>query len=130
MYLLMLLFQEPTEIHDSTTIEESSSSKSKSKHSEPIPIGYVILSVQILFTFKFRSKKYSRNSHTVSGHEAAHLAKRLTAELAQQQGRGLYSNSRPNSPEAEPRARSYDQNRQDSPQNNGIFFKINLLLYF
>lgn len=57
------------------------------KMSKPIPIGL---------------------HHTVSGHEAMNLAKRLTDELASQQSNSLGS-QRPASPDSELRARSYDQ---------------------
>lgn len=65
-----------------------------SKMSKPIPIGL---------------------HHTVSGHEAMDLAKRLTDELASQQsqsGGSLGSSQRPVSPETEPRARSFEQREQ------------------
>ncbi|XP_020714357.1 inositol hexakisphosphate and diphosphoinositol-pentakisphosphate kinase isoform X3 [Ceratitis capitata] len=45
--------------------------------------------------------------HTVSGHEAAHLAKRLNEELASQQH--SLESQRPISPDTEPRSRSYEQ---------------------
>nr|XP_036227091.1 inositol hexakisphosphate and diphosphoinositol-pentakisphosphate kinase isoform X12 [Bactrocera oleae] len=48
--------------------------------------------------------------HTVSGHEAAHLAKRLNEELASQQH--SMESQRPISPDAEPRSRSYEQRDQ------------------
>ncbi|XP_044737753.1 inositol hexakisphosphate and diphosphoinositol-pentakisphosphate kinase isoform X2 [Chrysoperla carnea] len=90
---------ESTETRDN--VDDVTTRLAKKKSSDPIPIG---------------------NSHTVSGHEAAHLAKRLTAELAQQQGRSLttYENSRTVSPDSEPRARSFDQQRGDVNQNNAI----------
>ncbi|XP_017465337.1 PREDICTED: inositol hexakisphosphate and diphosphoinositol-pentakisphosphate kinase isoform X3 [Rhagoletis zephyria] len=51
--------------------------------------------------------------HTVSGHEAAHLAKRLNEELASQQQTvqqiGSLESQRPISPDTEPRSRSYEQ---------------------
>lgn len=88
-----------------------------------------------MFQCKNKLKLYIffSNSHTVSGHEAAHLAKRLTAELAQQQGRSLttYDNSRTVSPDSEPRARSFDQQRGDVNQNNGmISFDLFFTLIF
>ncbi|XP_068895577.1 inositol hexakisphosphate and diphosphoinositol-pentakisphosphate kinase 2 isoform X12 [Tenebrio molitor] len=61
------------------------------KTSDPIPIG---------------------SSHTVSGHEAMHLAKRLNEELAQQNSRS-YGLNRAISPEPEARSKSYDHK---SPQ--------------
>ncbi|XP_044265297.1 inositol hexakisphosphate and diphosphoinositol-pentakisphosphate kinase 2 isoform X14 [Tribolium madens] len=61
------------------------------KSSDPIPIG---------------------SSHTVSGHEAMHLAQRLNEELAQQSSRS-YGINRAISPEPEARSRSYDHK---SPQ--------------
>ncbi|CAH1993420.1 unnamed protein product [Acanthoscelides obtectus] len=66
------------------------------KTSEPIPIG---------------------SSHTVSGHEAMHLAKRLNEELANQAQHGgrSYGMNRSASPEPEPRSRSYDHK---SPQKS------------
>ncbi|CAG9813472.1 unnamed protein product [Phaedon cochleariae] len=63
--------------------------------SDPIPIG---------------------SSHTVSGHEASHLAKRLNEELANQaaqQNNKSYGSNRSTSPEPEQRSRSYDHK---SPQ--------------
>ncbi|XP_050294497.1 inositol hexakisphosphate and diphosphoinositol-pentakisphosphate kinase isoform X2 [Anthonomus grandis grandis] len=64
------------------------------KSSAPIPIG---------------------NAHTVCGHEALHLAKCLTEELANQatQSSGRSLGNRTVSPDQEPRARSYDHK---SPQ--------------
>lgn len=52
--------------------------------------------------------------HTVSGHEAMDLAKRLTDELASQQSQsgGSLGSQRPISPEAEHRARSFEQREQ------------------
>ncbi|XP_018562040.1 inositol hexakisphosphate and diphosphoinositol-pentakisphosphate kinase isoform X2 [Anoplophora glabripennis] len=67
------------------------------KTSDPIPIG---------------------SSHTVSGHEAMHLAKRLNEELANQaaqQGGRSFRINRSTSPEPEPRSRSYDHK---SPQKS------------
>nr|XP_015837409.1 PREDICTED: inositol hexakisphosphate and diphosphoinositol-pentakisphosphate kinase 2 isoform X16 [Tribolium castaneum] len=61
------------------------------KSSDPIPIG---------------------SSHTVSGHEAMHLAQRLNEELAQQSSRS-YGMNRAISPEPEARSKSYDHK---SPQ--------------
>lgn len=68
------------------------------------------------------------SAHTVSGHEAAHLAKKLSAELAAQQENQKNPQSRPesygthirraNSPDPEPRSRSYEQ-RADSTQRDG-----------
>ncbi len=61
-----------------------------SKVSKPIPIGM---------------------HHTVCGHEAKDLAKRLTDELASQQAHqqgGSLGSQRKNSPEHEPRARSFE----------------------
>lgn len=95
------------EAKDKLTKEKSLGKIRKSKISDPIPIG--------------------NKCHTVSGHEAMDLAKRLSEELAaqsqQQQGPnsansgtntdasgagGSLGSQRPLSPE-EPRARSYDQ---------------------
>lgn len=61
-----------------------------SRVSKPIPIG---------------------SHHTVSGHEAMDLAKRLTDELASQQSHqgGSLGSQRNTSPEQEPRARSFEQ---------------------
>nr|XP_023012227.1 inositol hexakisphosphate and diphosphoinositol-pentakisphosphate kinase isoform X4 [Leptinotarsa decemlineata] len=70
-------------------------SRQNIKFSDPIPIG---------------------SSHTVSGHEAMHLAKRLNEELANQaaqQNSRNFSLNRSASPDTEPRARSYDH---QSPQ--------------
>lgn len=53
-----------------------------------------------------------RSSHTVSGHEAMHLAKRLNEELAQQNSRN-YGMNRAISPEPETRSKSYENK---SPQ--------------
>lgn len=63
-----------------------------------------------------------RSAHTVCGHEALQLAKCLTEELANQatQASGRSLGNRVDSPELEPRARSYDQK---SPQKNkGSFY--------
>lgn len=70
--------------------------------SEPIPIG---------------------SSHTVCGHEAMHLAKRLNEELAQQsktQGTtgGRTFAARARSPDTEPRSKSYDS-KQPAEQQKG-----------
>ncbi|XP_044744721.1 inositol hexakisphosphate and diphosphoinositol-pentakisphosphate kinase 2 isoform X3 [Coccinella septempunctata] len=68
----------------------SGSRKYRTKTSDPIPIG---------------------NSHTVCGHEAAHLAKKLNEELAQQGKRKNgknYMANRTLSPDPEPRSKSYD----------------------
>lgn len=48
--------------------------------------------------------------HTVCGHEAKDLAKRLTDELASQQAHqgGSLGSKRSNSPDREPRARSFE----------------------
>ncbi|CAH1111385.1 unnamed protein product [Psylliodes chrysocephalus] len=74
------------------------------KSSDPIPIG---------------------SSHTVSGHEAMHLAKRLNEELANQaanQGSRSYGLNRATSPELEQqRSRSYDHK---SPQKGGKAQKL------
>lgn len=73
---------------------------------------YPHLTLKILFFFFFRS------SHTVSGHEAMHLAKRLNEELANQaaqQGVRNFRINRSTSPEPEPRSRSYDHK---SPQKS------------
>lgn len=71
-----------------------------SKVSKPIPIGL---------------------HHTVSGHEAMDLAKRLTDELASQQSQsgGSLGSQRPVSPTNEPRARSFEQREQKA---KGIHF--------
>lgn len=72
------------------------------KPSDPIPIG---------------------SSHTVSGHEAMDLAKKLSAELANQAQ--SYGYNRAVSPDAEPRARSYDhhsqKNKDKCNDNNNIW---------
>ncbi|XP_063908206.1 inositol hexakisphosphate and diphosphoinositol-pentakisphosphate kinase-like isoform X5 [Zophobas morio] len=73
-----------------TTSPDDTYYRQYGKSSEPIPIG---------------------SSHTVSGHEAMHLAQRLTEELAQQSSRS-YSN-RAISPEPETRSKSYENK---SPQ--------------
>ncbi|XP_045479189.1 inositol hexakisphosphate and diphosphoinositol-pentakisphosphate kinase 2 isoform X5 [Harmonia axyridis] len=68
----------------------SGNRKYRVKTSDPIPIG---------------------NSHTVCGHEAAHLAKKLNEELAQQGKRKNgknYMANRTLSPDPEPRSKSYD----------------------
>ncbi|GAB0094057.1 Inositol hexakisphosphate and diphosphoinositol-pentakisphosphate kinase [Sergentomyia squamirostris] len=67
----------------------------KIKSSEPIPIG---------------------SCHTVSGHEAMDLAKRLSKELASQQQLqgGSLGATRSMSPDTEPRSRSYDQAQSKS----------------
>lgn len=68
------------------------------KPSDPIPIG---------------------SSHTVSGHEAMDLAKKLSAELANQaQSYGFH---RATSPDTEPRARSYDHSSQNKGKRKYSF---------
>ncbi|XP_049312680.1 inositol hexakisphosphate and diphosphoinositol-pentakisphosphate kinase isoform X14 [Bactrocera dorsalis] len=69
--------------------DKDSPPHTKHQKSKPIPIGA---------------------HHTVSGHEAAHLAKRLNEELASQQH--SLESQRPISPDAEPRSRSYEQRDQ------------------
>lgn len=67
------------------------------KSSDPIPIGQF--------------------HHTVSGHEAMDLAKRLNEELAAQQGNtacGSLGSNRATSPETEPRSRSFEQKEHKS----------------
>ncbi|XP_053951056.1 inositol hexakisphosphate and diphosphoinositol-pentakisphosphate kinase isoform X12 [Anastrepha ludens] len=79
----------------SDAYEKNSPPHNKHLKSKPIPIGA---------------------HHTVSGHEAAHLAKRLNEELASQQQTkqqiGSFESQRPISPDAEPRSRSYEQRDQ------------------
>lgn len=72
------------------------------------------------------SKKYLwyRNSHTVCGHEAAHLAKKLNEELAQQGKRKngkSYISNRTLSPEPEPRSKSYD-NKSPKKEKGTLFY--------
>jgi inositol hexakisphosphate/diphosphoinositol-pentakisphosphate kinase len=74
------------------------------KTSDPIPIG---------------------SSHTVSGHEAMHLAKRLNEELAQQNSRS-YGLNRAISPEPEARSKSYDHK---SPQKGKGETKVKPVLF-
>lgn len=65
----------------------------------PTEISHFQLFYQIFF----------RGAHTVSGHEAQHLAKCLTEELAQQQAAASRSfGNRAVSPDPEPRSRSYE----------------------
>lgn len=82
------------------------------------------------FVYSSKVTKFMRTSapipigsaHTVCGHEALQLAKCLTEELANQatQASGRSLGNRVDSPELEPRARSYDQK---SPQKNkGSFY--------
>lgn len=57
--------------------------------------------------------------HTVAGHEAMDLAKRLNKELASQQQQqtkqtGSLETNRPISPDGEPRSRSFEQRSQKS----------------
>lgn len=77
-----------------------------SKTSKPIPIG---------------------SHHTVSGHEASDLAKRLSKELAAQQAAqmGSLEVERPLSPETEPRSRSYDHKPVKQPKG-----KLNLIPFY
>ncbi|XP_060536296.1 inositol hexakisphosphate and diphosphoinositol-pentakisphosphate kinase isoform X3 [Cylas formicarius] len=90
----------PTYISPETSPEISTTflaiNKRQLKTSSPIPIG---------------------SAHTVSGHEAFHLAKCLTEELANQatQQARNFGNRKP-SPDSEPRSRSYDHK---SPQKSG-----------
>lgn len=61
---------------------------------------------------------FYRSSHTVCGHEAMHLAKRLNEELANQAAQHnsrSYGLNRSASPEPEQRSRSYDHK---SPQKS------------
>ncbi|XP_055914305.1 inositol hexakisphosphate and diphosphoinositol-pentakisphosphate kinase isoform X15 [Eupeodes corollae] len=73
----------------------------RSKHlkSKPIPIG---------------------SHHTVSGHEAQDLAKRLNEELASQQAKqsGSLEVNRAISPDGEPRSRSFEQRHQKTKEEN------------
>jgi hypothetical protein len=55
--------------------------------------------------------KQCHDFHTVSGHEAMDLAKRLNEELAAQQS-GSLGSQRPLSPDTETRSRSYDQSHK------------------
>ncbi|KAL5275112.1 PPIP5K2 family protein [Megaselia abdita] len=78
----------------------------RSRHrSKPIPIG---------------------SHHTVCGHEAMDLAKRLTEELASQTkpGGSSYDNNRTMSPDNEPRSRSYDQ-RHPHPKERKVTLTTN-----
>ncbi|XP_037050374.1 inositol hexakisphosphate and diphosphoinositol-pentakisphosphate kinase isoform X3 [Bradysia coprophila] len=74
-----------------------------SKVSKPIPIGM---------------------HHTVCGHEAKDLAKRLTDELASQQAHhsGSLGSQRTNSPESEPRARSFE-NREAKTKSDHKYYQ-------
>lgn len=76
------------------------------KTSDPIPIGYCILRCEKKSCFI--NYCFCRSSHTVSGHEAMHLAKRLNEELAQQQAASRSFGNRAVSPEPEHRSRSYE----------------------
>lgn len=82
-----------------------------SKVSKPIPIGM---------------------HHTVCGHEAKDLAKRLTDELASQQAyQGGSLGSQRNSPERETRARSFEN--RDAKAKSKDFVKrcrFNFLIFF
>lgn len=74
---------------------------------------------QLYFYIKYYTiyKRLFRSSHTVSGHEAEHLAKCLNEELAQQQAAASRSfGNRAVSPDPEPRSRSYECR---SPQAKG-----------
>ncbi|XP_065168499.1 inositol hexakisphosphate and diphosphoinositol-pentakisphosphate kinase 2 isoform X6 [Atheta coriaria] len=76
--------------------------------SEPIPIG---------------------SSHTVCGHEAMHLAKRLNEELAQQsktQGTtgGRTFAARARSPDTEPRSKSYDSKQPAEQQKDPVSTRV------
>lgn len=71
--------------------------------------------------------------HTVSGHEAMDLAKRLNEELAAQQAQasgslGAQSDARATSPNSEPRARSLEQHAASI--QGWFFLKANLNVYF
>uniref|UniRef100_A0A1B0FIZ5 Inositol hexakisphosphate and diphosphoinositol-pentakisphosphate kinase n=1 Tax=Glossina morsitans morsitans TaxID=37546 RepID=A0A1B0FIZ5_GLOMM len=80
----------------------------------------------ILDKAHLKSKPISIGAHhTVSGHEALDLAKRLNEELASQQQTkqtGSLETPRPISPNAEPRSRSYEQHAQKS--KDGICLAI------
>ncbi|KAM7350643.1 inositol hexakisphosphate and diphosphoinositol-pentakisphosphate kinase isoform 4-T4 [Cochliomyia hominivorax] len=62
--------------------------------------------------------------HTVSGHEAMDLAKRLNQELASQQQQtkqtGSLEATRPISPDGEPRSRSFEQRPKNSHKDNTV----------
>lgn len=79
-----------------------------SKVSKPIPIGM---------------------HHTVCGHEAKDLAKRLTDELASQQAYqgGSLGSQRNKSPEREPRARSFE-NRDAKAKSDFVNVNVAQLL--
>ncbi|XP_037921016.1 inositol hexakisphosphate and diphosphoinositol-pentakisphosphate kinase isoform X4 [Hermetia illucens] len=79
------------------------------KTSKPIPIG---------------------SHHTVCGHEAMDLAKRLSEELAAQQAKqsGSLGTNRALSPDAEPRSRSYEQQHPKTKENKPIDYDITNVL--
>lgn len=91
--------------------------------------------------FSIKSKKRNHRSsdpipigqcHTVSGHEAMDLAKRLSEELAaQQQGTqsGSLKNNRSASPDTEPRSRSFEQ-RQHSKAKGKFLRTFSLKNFF
>lgn len=100
-------------------------------------LNFLIFSIQkvsnILDKAHLKSKPISIGAHhTVSGHEALDLAKRLNEELASQQQTkqtGSLETPRPISPNAEPRSRSYEQHAQKSKGN--ILIPIDFFwLYF
>ncbi|KAG5890699.1 hypothetical protein JTB14_016529 [Gonioctena quinquepunctata] len=98
------LIESPPSNNDFTPPESPDTTRQYLKYSDPIPIG---------------------SAHTVSGHEAMHLAKRLNEELANQasqQNNRVFGLNRSVSPEPEQRARSYDhkspQKGKDSPHDS------------
>lgn len=98
-FILNLLFQEnsPEERSEIGNLPKSSV---RTRHrSKPIPIG---------------------SHHTVCGHEAMDLAKRLTEELASHtKPSGCYESNRSISPDNEPRSRSYDQRHPHQKERKG-----------
>ena len=81
------------------------------KFSKPIPIG---------------------SHHTVSGHEAMDLAKRLSEELAVQakQNSGSLEGNRPITPDNEPRSRSYELRHQKSKGIHFLFINVTTILIY
>lgn len=72
---------------------------------------------------------HHRNSHTVCGHEAMHLAQRLNEELAQQSQSGrTYGSCRAVSPDSEPRSRSYENKQNKGKGKKHIILKYTLIL--
>ncbi|KAK4884538.1 hypothetical protein RN001_000809 [Aquatica leii] len=100
----------------SACIDEENENSTEEKQNSNKVIHFPISPGDLSPCTKHSVQKSSRSipigsCHTVSGHEAMNLAKRLNEELAQQAHRERYGykSERAKSPDFEPRSKSYDQ---------------------